>query len=108
MPEKKTPVAIWPQKESSWNRVWPSGKRPLPNESFRWINCGLVWSPFRRNWRKAVAQAVAEVTSRLEMQSKNREELLTKAFEGERKVLAARIQSLEKTVKEQAEQIDRS
>ncbi|MFB3903388.1 MAG: hypothetical protein ACE15E_08040 [Acidobacteriota bacterium] len=62
---------------------------------------------FPAELEKAVAQAVAEVTSRLEMQSKNHEELLAKEFEGERKVLTTRIQALEKTVKEQAEQIDR-
>jgi len=62
---------------------------------------------FPAELEKAVAGAVAEAQSRLEAQSKNREELLAKEFEGERKVLTTRIQSLEKTVKEQADQIER-
>jgi len=56
---------------------------------------------------KAIARAVAEATARLEAQAKSREELLTKESEGERKVQTTRIQSLEKTVKEQADQIER-
>jgi hypothetical protein len=62
---------------------------------------------FPAELQKAVSQAVAESSARLEAQAKSREELLAKEFEGERKVLTTRIQSLEKTVKEQAEQIDR-
>jgi len=57
--------------------------------------------------QRAVDTAVAEATARLQAQAKSREEILTKEFDGERKVLATRIQSLEKAVKEQADQIDR-
>ncbi|RPJ64655.1 MAG: hypothetical protein EHM23_00095, partial [Acidobacteria bacterium] len=62
---------------------------------------------FPAEMEKAVSQAVSESSARLEAQAKNREELLAKEFEGERKVLTTRIQSLEKAVKEQAEQVDR-
>lgn len=52
----------------------------------------------------AVAKAVQEATERIKSESKNREDLLRKEFEGQRNVLSTRIESLEKTVKEQADQ----
>ncbi len=53
----------------------------------------------------AVAKAVEENTKRIESETKYQKDLLQKEFEGQRNVLTARIQSLEKTVKEQNEQI---
>jgi len=53
---------------------------------------------------KTVEKAVAEATEKLKLESKNREELLRKEFEGSRNVHAARTESLERTNKEQAEQ----
>lgn len=53
----------------------------------------------------AVSKAVKEVTERLALEGKNREELMKKEFEGERNVLKSRIESLEATVKEQRDQI---
>jgi len=52
---------------------------------------------------KAVNRAVKEATDRLAAVAANKEQLLQKEFEGERNVLKSRIESLEKTVKEQAE-----
>lgn len=54
-----------------------------------------------------VARAVKEATDRLRQETGNREELLKREFEGERNVLNARIQALEKTVKEQSERMAR-
>jgi hypothetical protein len=53
----------------------------------------------------AVSKAVKEAVQRVESEAKNREELLKKEFDGERNVLNTRIESLEKTVTEQNEQI---
>jgi hypothetical protein len=53
----------------------------------------------------AVSKAIKETTDRLNLEAKNREELVKKEFIGERNVLATRIESLEKNVKEQNEQI---
>lgn len=53
----------------------------------------------------AVAKAVKEATDRLVLESKNRDELAKREFAGERNVLLARIESLEKTVKDQSAQI---
>ncbi len=52
-----------------------------------------------------VSKAIKETTERIRLEARNREELLRKEFEGERNVLSTRIESLEKTLKDQAEQI---
>ena len=62
-------------------------------------------SAFPKELESAVKQAVKEAVQRVELEAKNREELLTKEFHGERNVLNTRIESLEKTVTEQNEQI---
>ena len=62
-------------------------------------------SAFPKELESAVKQAVKEAIQRVESEAKNREELLKKEFDGERNVLNTRIESLEKTVTEQNEQI---
>jgi hypothetical protein len=54
---------------------------------------------------EAVARAVKEALGRAQQEAKAREELARKEFEGERNVLLARIDALEKAVKDQATQI---
>ncbi|MBS3906993.1 MAG: hypothetical protein KGZ49_08140 [Syntrophaceae bacterium] len=60
---------------------------------------------FPKELETAVAKAIKETTDRLNLEAKNREELVKKEFIGERNVLTTRIESLEKIVKEQSEQI---
>jgi len=62
---------------------------------------------FPRKLQAAVAEAVQENTVSIELETGYQKDLLQKEFEGQRNVLTARIQSLEKTVKEQNEQITR-
>jgi hypothetical protein len=62
-------------------------------------------SAFPKELETAVAKAAKETTDRLNLEAKNREELMKKEFIGERNVLTTRIESLEKSVKEQNEQI---
>lgn len=62
---------------------------------------------FPSELKRAVEAATSELTLRLESESRAREELLKREFDGERKVLTTRIQSLEKAVKEQSDQVDR-
>ena len=52
--------------------------------------------------KEAVNKAVKETTERITLEAKNKEELIRKEFDGERNVLKTRIESLEKTVKEQS------
>ena len=60
---------------------------------------------FGKELEETVTKAVQEVTGRLTLEAKNREELMKKEFEGERNVLKARIEAFDKTVKEQSDQI---
>jgi hypothetical protein len=53
----------------------------------------------------AVAKAVKEATERAQHEAKTREEIARKESDGDRNVLLARIESLEKTAKEQATQV---
>ena len=62
-------------------------------------------SAFPKEMETAVSKAIKETTDRLNLEAKNREELVKKEFIGERNVLTTRIESLEKGVKEQSEQI---
>jgi hypothetical protein len=59
---------------------------------------------FPQELENAVTKAVKEATDRLKLESKNREDLFLKQFEGERNVLATRNEALEKALKELAEQ----
>jgi hypothetical protein len=59
---------------------------------------------FPKELETAVAKAVQEAVERLKNESKNREELLRKEFDGQRNVLSTKIESLEKTAKELADQ----
>jgi hypothetical protein len=55
---------------------------------------------FPKALESAVNQAVKEISDRLKLEAKNREELLRKEFEGERNVLAAKNESFEKSGKD--------
>lgn len=62
---------------------------------------------FPKEMEGAVSKAVKETMERVNLEAKNREELMKKDFIGERNVLTTRIESLEKIVKEQSEQINK-
>jgi len=55
---------------------------------------------FQKELETAVNQAVKEVTDRLKLEAKNREEILQKGFDGERNVLAAKNEALERSNKD--------
>jgi len=59
---------------------------------------------FPKELESAIDRGVKEVTDRLKLEAKSREELLRKEFEGERNVLAARIEALEKMNKDLSDQ----
>jgi predicted nucleic acid-binding Zn-ribbon protein len=62
---------------------------------------------FPKELESAVAKAVKETTERLTAEAKGREDLLTKEFDGERNVLKTRVEALDKTLKDQHDQIAR-
>jgi hypothetical protein len=55
---------------------------------------------FPKELENAVNQAVKDISERLKLEAKNREELARKEFEGERNVLAAKNESLERGAKD--------
>lgn len=59
---------------------------------------------FPKELDEAVNKAVKEVSDKLKLEAKNREDLLKKEFEGERNVLTTRIESMEKTLKDLSDQ----
>jgi len=62
-------------------------------------------SDFPKEMAAAVDKAIKETSEKINLENKNKLDLQVKEFEGERKVLTTRIESLEKTVKQQSEQI---
>jgi hypothetical protein len=62
---------------------------------------------FPKRLETAVGVAVKDTTERTQREAKYQQDLQQKDFDGQKNVLTARIQSLEKAVKEQAEQIAR-
>jgi len=64
-------------------------------------------STFSKEMETAVGRAVKETSERVNLEAKNREEIQKKEFLGEKNVLTTRIESLEKTAKEQSDQITR-
>jgi hypothetical protein len=60
---------------------------------------------FPKEMEEAINNAVKDTTERITLEAKNRAELIRKEFDGERNVFTTRIESLEKTVKEQSAQI---
>ena len=61
-------------------------------------------SSFPNEMEAAVNKATKDATETISLDAKSKEELMRKEFDGERNVLTTRIESLEKTVKEQGEQ----
>ena len=64
-------------------------------------------SVFSKEMETATSKAIKETAEKLSLEAKNREELQRKEFLGEKNVFTTRIESLEKIVKEQSEQITR-
>jgi hypothetical protein len=60
---------------------------------------------FPKELDSGVSRATQETATKLTAEAQGREELLKKEFEGERNVLVTRIESLEKTINEQAQQL---
>lgn len=59
---------------------------------------------FPKELETSVTKAAKDATERIQLEARNRDELLRKEFEGQRNVLTTKIEGLEKTVKELADQ----
>jgi hypothetical protein len=58
---------------------------------------------FPQELETAVGKAVRDATERIALEARNREELQRKDFEGQKNVLITKVESLEKTAKDQAD-----
>lgn len=79
-------------------------ERVLVEKETEWNTLRTKAAAFPKDLDEAVNKAVKEATDKLKLEAKNREELVKKEFEGERNVLTTRLESLEKTAKDLAEQ----
>lgn len=80
-------------------------EKVIAQRETEWNELQKKVTAFPKELELAVSKAVKEATERVQQEAKNKEELLKKEFDGERNVLNTRIASLEKTVKEQTEQM---
>ena len=69
------------------------------------IELRMKVTAFPKEMETAINKAVKETSERINLETKSRAELLEKEFDGQRNVLSTRIESLDKTVREQSEQI---
>ena len=60
---------------------------------------------FPKEMEAAITKTIKETAERINLDAKNREEIQKREFAGEKNVLTTRIESLEKTLKEQSERI---
>lgn len=60
---------------------------------------------FPKELDTTIQKAIKETTERLQSEARNKEEFLKKSFEGEKGVLSAKIESLERLAKDQKDQI---
>ena len=94
-------------KRAEAEKGWRRGRRPSRRKRPNCRTCRNGPAGSRRRLESAVAKAIKETTDRLTLEAKGREELLKKEFDGERNVLKTRVEGLDKTLKDQHEQIAR-
>ena len=63
---------------------------------------------YPKELESTVAKAVKEAVDKIQLEARNKEQLLTKEFEGKQNVLTTRITSLESVAKEQTDQLARA
>lgn len=63
---------------------------------------------FPKELETAVAKSLKDATEKLQLEARNKEQLLAKEFEGKQNVLTTRIASLEAMLKEQSDQLARA
>ena len=104
--------------KAAWEREWNNSKEAKEKE-FAEREQAIAQSEaelkelrekvenFPEELNKAVEKAVKEATERIQLDAKHKDQLNLNKFEGENNVLTIRIESLEKTIKEQNQHIDK-
>lgn len=104
--------------KSAWEREWNNSKeakekilaereRTIAESETELAELREKVKLFPQELNKAIEKAVKEATELIIMENKHKEQLNLKVYEGEKKVLNTQIESLEKTIKEQNQQIVR-
>lgn len=95
------------QKKEQMEKELAERQKAIAQKEAEWNELQRKASAFPKELELAANKAVKEAVEKVQLEAKNREELLKKEFDGDRNVLNTRIQSLEKTVKEQNEQMSK-
>ena len=97
----------WAQRKSQLEREWGEREKALAAGEQELAELRARAAGFAQELKAAAERAAAEAVARAELQHKAAQELLHRQLEGEKNVLATKIAALERTVKEQAEQLSR-
>lgn len=92
------------QKRETAEKEFAERERAVGEKEAEFAALRAKAAAFPKELDTAVEKAVKDATDRLKLEARNREDLLKKEFEGEKNVLATKIEALERTGKDVAEQ----
>ncbi len=95
------------QRKSQQEREWGEREKALAAGEQELAELRARAAGFAQELKAATERAAADAVGRAEQEHKAAQELLRRELEGEKNVLATKIAALERTVKEQAEQLSR-
>ena len=95
------------ERKTQLEREWAEREKALAAREEELVQLRARAAGFAEELKAAADGAAAEATTRLEQQHHAADELLRRQLEGEKNVMAAKITALERTVKDQAEQLTR-
>ena len=95
------------ERKTQLEREWAEREKAIAVREEELTQLRARAAGFAKELEAAAAAATAEATARLEQQHRAADELLRQQLEGEKNVLTAKIVALERTVKDQAEQLTR-
>ena len=95
------------ERKTQLEREWAEREKALAAQEEELAQLRARAAGFAAELKAAAEGAAAEAAARLEQQHRAADELMRRQAEGEKNVLAAKIAALERTVKDQAEQLTR-
>ena len=95
------------ERKTQLEREWAEREKMIAAREEEMTQLRACAAGFAEELKAAADGAAAETTARLEQQHRAADELLRRQLEGEKNVMAAKIAALERTVKDQAEQLTR-
>jgi hypothetical protein len=95
------------ERKTQLEREWAEREKALAASEEELTQLRTRAAGFAEELKAASNQVAADTTARLEQQHRAEDELLRQQLEGEKNVLTAKVASLERTVKDQAEQLAR-